>query len=235
MAIPDRPPLWALLGEGFSGLEGLRLATQWRQLASLPGGGGVVLLCPAWQALKLSMLPLQRFLAELGYEARPWGIGRNNGRFSDLIPRLADRAAEEAARSGSPVALLGWSLGGCIAREAARELPEAVRRVITLGSPVVGGPKYTRIAPFYRLQGEDLDAIEAQVERRARKPLMVPVHALYSRFDGIVSWEACVDHQEAMTENVEVRTTHFGFGVSPDVYRIVADRLARDVAPYRSF
>jgi len=230
MTIPDRPPLWALLGEGFSGLEGLRLAGQWRQLASLASGSGTLLLCPGWQALDLSMLPLQRFLTQLGYDARSWGIGRNDGNVSELIPRLADRAAEEAARADGPVVLLGWNLGGYIAREAARELPEAVRRVITLGSPVVGGPKYTRMAPFYRLQGEDLDAIEEEVERRGLKPLAVPVHALYSRLDGIVSWEACVDHREALTENVEVRTTHFGFGVSPDVYRIVADRLARDVA-----
>lgn len=229
MSIPDRPPLWALLGEGLSGLEGLRLLAQWRQLVAMPGGSATVLLCPGWQALELSMLPLQSFLAQLGYDARPWGIGRNDGDVTELIPRLADQAAEEAARTGGPVALLGWSLGGYIAREAARELPEAVRRVITLGSPVVGGPKYTRVAPFYRLQGEDLDAIEEEVERRARRSLAVPVHALYSRLDGIVSWQACVDQQEPLTENIEVRTTHLGFGVSPDVYRIVADRLARDL------
>lgn len=231
MAMADRPPLWALLGEGFSGLEGLRLAGQWRQLTALAGGSGTVLLCPGWQTPEISMLPLERFLRQLGYDARPWGIGRNDGHVAELIPRLADRAAEEAARADGPVVLLGWSLGGYIAREAARELPEVVRRVITLGSPVVGGPKYTHVAPFYRLQGEDLDAIEEEVERRAAKPLAVPVHALYSRLDGIVSWEACVDHREALTENVEVRTTHFGFGVSPDVYRIVADRLARDAVP----
>lgn len=228
MAMADRPPFWALLGEGLSGLEGMRLAGQWQQLAALPGGSATVLLCPGWQAPEFSMLPLKHFLTRLGYDARPWGIGRNDGQVRELIPRLADRAAEEAARADAPVVLIGWSLGGYIAREAARELPEAVRRVITLGSPVVGGPKYTRVAPFYRLQGEDLDAIEAEVERRASKPLAVPVHALYSRLDGIVSWEACVDHREALTENIEVRTTHLGFGVSPDVYRIVADRLARD-------
>lgn len=228
MTIPDRPPVWALLGEGFSGLEGLRLAAQWRQLAGLPGGSGTVLLCPGWQAFEVSMLPLERFLSQLGYDARPWGMGRNDGNVQELIPRLADRAAEEAARVNGPVVLLGWSLGGYLAREAARELPVAVRRVVTLGSPVVGGPKYTRVAPFYRLQGGDLDAIEAAVERRARTPLTVPVHALYSRLDGIVSWQACVDDREQLTENIEVRTTHFGFGVSPEVYRIVADRLARD-------
>ncbi|TVS18769.1 MAG: alpha/beta hydrolase [Gammaproteobacteria bacterium] len=234
MSIPDRPPLWALFGEGLSGFEGLRLATQWQQLAGMPRGSGTVLLCPGWQAPEVSMLPLERFLKTRGYDARPWGIGRNDGDVPELIPRLADRAAEEAARSGAPVALVGWSLGGYLAREAARELPEVIRRVITLGSPVIGGPKYTRLAPFYRLQGEDLDAIEDAVAERARKPLAVPIHALYSRLDGVVSWQACVDHGEALAENVEVKTTHFGFGLSPAVFRIVADRLARDAQPLTS-
>lgn len=228
MSLPERPPWWSLIGEAFSGVEGLRLLAQWRQLTALPPGCGTVLLCPGWQAAEASMLPLGRYLVALGYDARPWGLGRNDGRVGELIPRLADSVAEESARAGAPVALLGWSLGGYLAREAARELPAAVRRVVTLGTPVVGGPKYTRVAPFYRLQGEDLDAIESAVERRAEQPLQVPVHALYSRLDGIVSWQACVDDREVLVENIEVNTTHLGFGVSPEVYRIIADRLARD-------
>ncbi len=231
MTIPDRPPLWTLLGEGLSGVEAVRLALRWPRLAAAPRGQGTVLLCPGWQAPEASMLPLELFLKQLGYDARPWGIGRNDGDVPELIPRLADRVAEESARAGGAVALVGWSLGGYLAREAAREMPEGVRRVVTLGSPVVGGPKYTRVAPFYRLQGADLDEIEATVAERARQPLAVPVHALYSRLDGIVSWQACVDHGEPLTEHVEVRTTHMGFGVSPDAFEVVADRLARDATP----
>jgi len=48
--------------------------------------------------------------------------------------------------AGAPVSLLGWSLGGVIAREVARREPDAVRRVITYGTPVVGGAPFTAVA-----------------------------------------------------------------------------------------
>jgi hypothetical protein len=60
--------------------------------------------------------------------------------------------------------------------------------VITLGSPVIGGPKYTAVAQAYRQRGSDLDAIETWVEDRNQIPLKVPVTAVYSRLDGVVSW-----------------------------------------------
>ena len=49
-----------------------------------------------------------------------------------------------------------------IAREAMRERPEIVTRVITLGTPVIGGPKYTSVGAAYRRRGYDLDDIEAR-------------------------------------------------------------------------
>ena len=109
----------------------------------------------------------------------------------------------------------------------ARDRPELVERVVTLGSPVVGGPKYTRVGAFYARRGIDLDAIEAEVEERNRMPIRVPITAVYSRRDGIVSWQACIDHRSPDVEHVEVRATHLGLGFSPEVYRIVASRLAR--------
>jgi len=45
-----------------------------------------------------------------------------------------DRPARRSGRAR------GWSLGGFIAREYAREHPGHVRKVITLGTPVIGGP-----------------------------------------------------------------------------------------------
>jgi pimeloyl-ACP methyl ester carboxylesterase len=87
-------------------------------------------------------------------------------------------------RLGAPVRLIGWSLGGYLAREVAREHPHAVQQVITLGSPVIGGPKYTAVAGAYRRRGVDLDAIEAEVAVRNELPLDTPITAIYSQSDG---------------------------------------------------
>jgi len=136
--------------------------------------------------------------------------------------------AAAAAALGAPVALVGWSLGGYVAREIARDHPDSVRRVVTLGSPVIGGPRYTTVARLASVQGWDLEEIEAWVEARKRVPLRVPVTALYSRRDAVVAWRACVDPEPgAPIEHVEVATTHLGFGFSAEVYRLVARRLAR--------
>jgi len=41
-----------------------------------------------------------------------------------------------------------------------------------------------------------------------------------------VAPEACIDHRTPGVEHVEVSSTHLGMGVDPDVWSIVADRLA---------
>lgn len=50
--------------------------------------------------------------------------------------------------------------------------------------------------------------------------------AIYSRGDGVVAWQACIDRHTPDVEHVEVRGTHTGLGFNPDVYAILADRLA---------
>ena len=109
----------------------------------------------------------------------------------------------------------------------ARERPELISRVVTLGSPVVGGPKYTLASRHYERHGFDLDEIEADIAARDEVPLKTPVTAIFSKRDGVVSWQACIDRVNASTEHVEVNTTHIGLGMSPDVFAIIADRLGR--------
>jgi len=45
---------------------------------------------------------------------------------------------------------------------------------------------------------------------------------VYSRSDGIVSWEACLD---PFAEHVEVQSSHGGMSVHPGVYRVLAGIL----------
>ena len=225
------PPARLLVGELRGAFEPARLLLRAPLLATLPRGRGAsVMILPGYGANESSTAVLQGFLRMLGYRSVHWGLGRNTGNLARLMPRVLERIDEILAASGSAdteLHLLGWSLGGYIAREAARECPQKIRSVITLGSPVVGGPKYTTVAARYRRRGHDLDELERMVDARYDRPLAVPVTAIYSKTDGIVAWEACIDRRSPGIEHVEVRTTHIGLGFCPEVYRIIAERLAR--------
>src|SRR5262245_27598720 len=180
---------------------------------------------------------LKAYLRLLGYRARGWGLGRNSGKVSQLLPRGLKRLACFAKRSNQKVALIGWSFGRYLARELARERPDLISRVITLGTPVVGGPKYTALSEKYRKLGMDIEAIAIEIEfRNQAAPLETPIVAIYSRTDPIVAWQACIDRRTPNVEHVEVRTTHYGFGFSPEVYRIIAQCLAQpnDCSPHES-
>ena len=226
IGVPLQPASW--FGEWRALLELPRLALRAPALARRPRGAGEpVMVLPGYRTSDASTLVLRRYLRWLGYEAEGWGLGRNHGNAWSLLPEIQERAEHLAHRLQTPVALIGWSLGGVLAREVARDLPDAVECVITLGAPVVGGPKYTRAASVYRARGVDLDAIEAAVDARYRVPLTRPVTAIFSRRDGIVAWNACIDARSPHVEHVEVETTHFGMGVSPDVLSVIATRLAR--------
>jgi pimeloyl-ACP methyl ester carboxylesterase len=186
-----------------------------------------VLVLPGFGTGDSPTAVLRAYLRYLGHRPLGWGLGRNTGDVPALLARVLERLDRVSAEARRPVALIGWSLGGVLAREAARERPAAARLVITLGSPVVGGPKYTAVAGFYRRQGFDLDAVEAQVEARNQQPLEIPVTAIYSRSDAVVAWRACIDRHTPRVDHVEVETAHLGLGFSPRVYQIIAERMAR--------
>ncbi|MEM1155027.1 MAG: alpha/beta fold hydrolase, partial [Pseudomonadota bacterium] len=130
-------------------------------------------------------------------------------------------------QSGDKIHLIGWSLGGIVAREAARDNPTLVKQVISLGSPIVGGPKYTAMGNMYERQGVDVDAIAATIASRESNPIAVPVTSVYSKRDGIVGWQASIDKYSKGADHFEVNATHFGLGISPQVYRILARKLAK--------
>lgn len=224
---PDGPPPTRLaLGELGSPLDAARLVGAWPRLSRAPRGDGhLVVDIPGWRAPELTGAPLRHYLRRLGYDARGWGFGTNTGDPRHDVERLAGRVLELVEETGAPASLIGWSLGGVIAREVARRHPDAVRRVITYGTPVTGGAAHTTVA---RASGRRSDVDTGRVARRLRPstPIGVPLTVLFSRRDGIVSWQACLDHTSPFVEHVEVSSTHIGMGVDPDVWAVVADRLA---------
>ena len=119
--------------------------------------------------------------------------------------------------------MIGWSLGGVLAREVARERSELVSQVITYGTPVVGGPLYTSVSGVYT--AEERREIAQRVAERNRVPIEVPITAMYSKRDAIVAWRACIDDLNPDVTMIEITSTHIGMGLDPDVWQIVAERL----------
>ena len=225
---PSGPPSTrAALGELASVLDGVRLVGALPRLSAAPRGDGhLVVDIPGWRAPELSGAPLRGYLRRLGYDARGWGLGTNTGDPRRDVQRLARSVLELVDATGEPASLVGWSLGGVIAREVARLHPDAVRRVITYGTPVTGGPRHTTVARAYR-RGPDPEARLVAERLEPTAPVPVPLTVIFSRRDGIVAWQACLDHTSPDVEHVEVSSTHIGMGIDPDVWAIVADRLAR--------
>ncbi len=224
-----RPSRLALIGEGRVVFEwaAMRLSRPWLRRSAPHGDGGPVLVAPGFASDDSWTESLRRFLGGVGYDVRGWGLGRNHGRVPVLIPALVEQTEILAEESDRPVRLIGWSLGGYLVREVARERPELVDRVVTLGAPVVGGPKYTASAPMYIKKGHDLDEIERKAAERETVPIRVPIEAIYSRSDGIVAWRACIDHHSPDVRHHQVISSHLGLVASPSVFRLAA-RLLRD-------
>lgn len=204
----------------------LMMANLCRLRGHRPTTARTVIVLPGFATGDGSTLPLRTYLVSRGHHVTGWGLSINRGDVVSSVEAIRARCERRAERAGAPVALVGWSLGGIIAREVARQRPDLVDRVITLGSPVVGGPKYTAVAARLEAMGIDLDLIEAEIRSRAVLPPEVAVTAIYSRYDGVVAWRACIDPVNDHVEHIEVATTHLGLGINHEVWRITAARLA---------
>lgn len=162
--------------------------------------------------------PLRSSLGLTGLDVHGWKLGKNTGDIKKLVPLLIDKITTLSKQSG-PVTMIGWSLGGILSREVARAIPEHVKAVCCIGSPIVGGPKHTIYAGYYNRLGFDMDTVAKRAEQRELVPLSVPCHAIYSKNDGVVHWEASMDKYNAHTTHTEVQTPHFSMGYSVEVYR----------------
>jgi pimeloyl-ACP methyl ester carboxylesterase len=207
----------------------LRLARHWPRRRSVAASPPVIVI-PGFGFTDRSTAFLRWYLARCGYDAKGWGLGRNMGRKTIGLHNERAIAAieEQARRAGQPVALVGWSMGGIVARMVARARPDLVSRVISLSAPFTGDPYANRAWPLYeKLAGHRLDdPVASRQIARSKQPPPVPALAIYSRSDGIVAWDCCIEEERPRTANVEVSAGHFEIGFRPSVLRLVADELA---------
>lgn len=236
----------------FGPLVGAQLAPRPAQKAPL------VIVAPGFGAGDYSTLPLRHYLYRKGFDTEGWGLGTNLAgvdmphepedldaswefeprgtyRGEGSVPYLCDRFKEHVqqrfAETGRHVVLIGWSLGGYLAREVARDLPKVVVQVITMGSPTIGGPKYTAAADFFRKRGMDLDWIEEGISNRESRPIEQPITAIYSKSDAVVSWQAAIDHHSKDVRHIEVNAAHLGMGFNSTIWSYVVAALNERTEP----
>jgi pimeloyl-ACP methyl ester carboxylesterase len=196
-----------------------------------------VLVLPGFLASSRSTQPLRQFLADLGYRAHRWKLGNNMGYSYRLHDGMRSRIEELVDRYGEKISLVGWSLGGVYARELAREMPDIVRQVVTMGSPFRGLPSSTNLSGVFNLLSEvGYDQIPAEFLRHMQEPPPVPTTALYTRGDGVVAWQSTVELSDRPdVENIHVGGTHLGMGFNPRTIVAIADRLAQPEGAWKPF
>ena len=178
-------------------------------------------MIPGFVASDKTCNELRQSLCEAGWRTYPWDLGLNKGAHPDVLRHLRQRL--EVIHDGRPVLIVGWSLGGLFAREIAREVPELVQAVVTLGSPFSGDPHMNNVWRLYEwVAGHKVD--DPPVPHSPEKP-PVPTLAIWSRKDGIIAPRAARGLEGERDKHVEIGCSHMAFGVSREAGR----RVAREI------
>ena len=224
-------------------LEGRAISELGAFLGALPllslapkGDGHPVLVLPGLVASDTSTRPLRSFLKNRGYAVSGWRQGRNLGLRHGVQHAMVDLVQELNDTHGQKVSLVGWSLGGLYARQLAKMMPERVRSVITLGSPFASGPKATNAWRVYEMaSGRRADEEDSRFGGSLAETPSVPTTAIFSRTDGICAWQGCMEKTSAMSESIEVESSHCGMGHHQAAVYAVADRLAQAEGQWAPF
>jgi triacylglycerol lipase len=213
---------------------------QWPHVAK-HGNRKSIMLIPGFMAGDTSLAPLAGLCRWLGHKTFFTGIKSNSDCPRDTA-RLLEQHLKRIHEDEGRVTIIGQSLGGVYARELAARRPELVESIITLGSPIrmtedSANPLLIamarQVAKLRKLQDGCLtQSCSCGMTMAARHPGEIPATVVYSKTDGVVHWDSCVDRSGAKNvENIEVMSSHCGMGLNTDVLKIVADRLARAPRP----
>lgn len=201
-----------------------------------------VLLVPGFLAGDQSLRVLAAWLRRRGSRTAAAGIRLNVDCAERAVGGIEARARRLADRTGRRIVIIGQSRGGALARVAALRNPELVDTVVMLGSPVldslsVGPAVMSAVRSVARLGDLGVPGVfssacndgdccaQFRADLGASLPGTLRAVAVYSRSDGIVSWQACLD---PYAECVEVESSHSGMSVNLAVYRVLGDALERN-------
>ncbi|MDO8447534.1 MAG: alpha/beta fold hydrolase [Rhodoferax sp.] len=235
---PSAPSPWLIAMEFRAPWELGLLIPSWPLLRRAPvGDGHSVIVFPGLSASDGSTMPMRSFLENLGYDASGWNQGFNFGPRAGVLQAARQQVIDTFQMTGNKVSLVGWSLGGIYARELAKELPNCVRGVVTMGTPFAGLQQSTNASRLYELtSGRNIHREVEQFDLPGAPP--VPTTSIFSRTDGVVAWPASIQapcQDNPHTENVEVIASHVGLGLNPSAWWALADRLSQPEGQWKRF
>ena len=236
---PSARPIW---NEALLGLDWLALRTSpvFYGFGVPRGDGSAVVVVPGFLGTDHYLWEMNLWLRRLGYKAYMSGIGWNADCLEVKVQKLSETIHEAAQETVGKVHLIGHSLGGILSRAAAFRNQEQVGSVITLGSPFRGVASHPLVLATanqlrerirIKTQGREPDcytgycSCAAVASLQVEFPTSIPNTAVFTKKDGIVDWRYCINDDQAM--NVEVQGTHVGLAFNHQVYKLIAERLAR--------
>lgn len=221
---PLAPPPAGLLAREIAGfaVTRIRAAMGPAVRTAIEGDGRTVVVIPGFLASDATTSRLRRSLENAGFVAHGWGLGRNRGVSGDTLDRLAERLDRLAPDRS--LTLIGWSLGGLIAREFAKNFPQRTAKVITLGSPFSGSPRANHAWRVYEhVAGHSVDTPPIATILAEKPP--VPTVAIWSPRDGIVAAEAACGGPGESDLRIRVDCTHMALVADPVAIRTVASAI----------
>jgi pimeloyl-ACP methyl ester carboxylesterase len=184
----------------------------------------IVMLLPGFGTHPVRMKHMARKLEAAGHTVKRWGLGFNFGPSPENFEQLNERVLELHRRYGEKVWLVGWSLGGIFAREVAKRHPDAVAKVITMGSPFSGDGHANNVWRIYHLvTGHSVDNPPVGKDRSCKPP--VPTVALWSPRDGLIHARAACGKPGERDRAVALRCSHMGFAYSDESIAAVLREL----------
>jgi pimeloyl-ACP methyl ester carboxylesterase len=208
------------------------------------GDGRIVLVLPGLFGNDLYLEPMHRWLRRVGYTPVRSALIINAGCPQRLTEEVEGHLTIQRATRPGPVAIIGHSRGGILARALAGDLQSDCSHLILLGSPAAA---VTR-AMEYRSEASQVPAGQAayRASQRARSLLdpdceapecgcafladiRTPLHhstrvtSIFSSEDPIVPRSAS---RVPGAVNHEISGTHSGLAYNVEALRLVADALA---------
>ena len=192
-------------------------ASRSRRQRSVDGADACVSAKPGLRGVRLGLGPQSRLAAR-----------------SDDARKLK-RLREIRERHGRKVSLIGWSLGRHL-RPRGRQGAARRREAGDHARQSVQRPSRRRPARG----GSTSSSLATTSTKPALAPICpsappVPTTSIFSRSDGIVAWQCCMENDRAHTENVEVCASHCGLGANPSALYAIADRLTQPEGCWRPF